>query len=152
MRHFEPRSWEDPQPGADGGIAERDTSGPSDVPGVSRRTAGGVSRYSPRTLADALFYSGVFHAIHRTAGNLVPVTMANTVNLVNANGLLAVREGGLVRSATFHVWDLYLNHFGTVPLPARVAGPAVTQPVRREQGWGGEAHCVSVLTTVGVLT
>ena len=151
MRHFEPRSWEDPQPGADGGIAERDTSGPSDVPGVSAENGWRVSRYSPRTLADALFYSGVFHAIHRTAGNLVPVTMANTVNLVNANGLLAVRVGGLVRSATFHLWDLYINNFGTVPLPARVAGPAVTQPVRREQGWGGEAHCVSVLTTVGVL-
>ncbi|GAA1488015.1 alpha-L-arabinofuranosidase C-terminal domain-containing protein [Brachybacterium sacelli] len=151
MRHFEPRSWEEPQPGADGGIAPRDTSGPADAPGVAGENGWRVSRYSPRTLADALFYSGVFHALHRTAGNHVPVTMANTVNLVNANGLLAVREGGMVRSATFHVWDLYLNHFGTVPLPARVAGPSVTQPVRHEQGWGGAAQCVEVRTSVGVL-
>ncbi|MFC7375480.1 alpha-L-arabinofuranosidase C-terminal domain-containing protein [Brachybacterium sp. GCM10030267] len=151
MRHYEPRTWDDPRPGADGGIAERDTSGPTDEPGVAGKHGWRVSRYSPRTLADALFYSGVFHAIHRTSSNQVPVTMANTVNLVNANGLLAVREGGLVRSATYHVWDLYLNHFGTVPLPARVAGPSVTLPVRHEQGWGGEAHCVDVATSVGVL-
>ncbi|GAA1290784.1 alpha-L-arabinofuranosidase C-terminal domain-containing protein [Brachybacterium alimentarium] len=151
MRHYEPRTWEAPQPGSDGGVAERDTSGPADEPGIAGENGWRVSRYSPRTLADALFYSGVFHAIHRTAGNLVPVTMANTVNLVNANGVLAVREKGVVRSATFHVWDLYLNHFGSVPLPARVASPSVTLPVRHEQGWGGEAQCVEVLTSVGVL-
>jgi alpha-N-arabinofuranosidase len=151
MRHYEPRSWPEPQPGADGGIAPRDTSGPADAPGVAGEVGWKVNRYSPRTLADALFYAGVFHAIHRTAGNRVPVTMANTVNLVNANALLAVREGGLVRSATFHVWDLYLNHFGTRPLRAAVAGPAVTLPVRHEQGWGGEAQCVDVLTSVALL-
>lgn len=148
MRHYEPRSWDEPAPGADGGIAPRDTSGTADAPGVAGEVGWRVSRYSPRTLADALFYAGVFHAIHRTAGNEVPVTMANTVNLVNANSLLAVREGGLVRSATFHVWDLYLNHFGTVPLPARVAGPATTMPVRHEQGWGGEAQCAAVQMSV----
>lgn len=151
MRHYEPRSWEEPQPGADGGIADRDITGAADDPGVAGENGWQVSRYSPRTLADGLFYAGVFHAIHRTAGNPVPVTMANTVNLVNANGLLAVREGGLVRSATFHVWDLYLNHFGSVPLPVTVAGPAMTLPVRHEQGWGGEAQCVEVLMSVGVL-
>ena len=151
MRHYEPRSWEEPQPGADGGIAERDSSGLADEPGTAGEVGWRVSRYSPRTLADALFYAGVIHAIHRTAGNRVPVTMANTVNLVNANGVLAVRESGLVRSATFHVWDLYLNHFGTVPLPALVTGPSVTLPVRHEQGWGGEAQCAEVLTSVGLL-
>ncbi|MFC0673178.1 alpha-L-arabinofuranosidase C-terminal domain-containing protein [Brachybacterium hainanense] len=151
MRHYEPRTWEEPQPGAEGGISPRDTSGAADAPGVAGENGWRVSRYSPRTLADALFYSGVFHAIHRTAGNDVPVTMANTVNLVNANGLLAVREGGLVRSATYHVWDLYLNHFGTVPLPVRVCGPAVTRPVRHEQGWGGEAHCRETSAAVGLL-
>lgn len=151
MRHYEPRSWDDPQPGPDGGIAPRDTTGENDAPGVAGDNGWRVSRYSPRTLADALFHAGVFHAIHRTARNPVPVTMANTVNLVNANGVLAVRESGVVRSATFHVWDLYLNHFGTVPLAAVVSGPAVTMPVRREQGWGGEAQCVEVLTSVSML-
>jgi alpha-L-arabinofuranosidase len=151
MRHYEPRTWDDPQPGADGAIAPRDTGGAADEPGHAGDNGWRVSRYSPRTLADALFYSGVFHAMHRTALNPVPVTMANTVNLVNANGLLAVREGGVVRSATFHVWDLYLNHTGTVPLAARVQGPSVTTGVRHEQGWGGEAQCVEVPAVVGLL-
>ena len=47
--------------------------------------------------------------MQRLSGHAVPVTMANTVNLINANGLLAVRRGGLVKSATYHVWDLYQN-------------------------------------------
>ncbi|GAA1727155.1 alpha-L-arabinofuranosidase C-terminal domain-containing protein [Brachybacterium phenoliresistens] len=151
MRHYEPCSWPEPEPGADGGIAPRDTSGPADAPGTAGENGWRVSRYSPRTLADALFYAGVFHAIHRTAGNAVPVTMANTVNLVNANGLLAVREDGLVRSATFHVWDLYLNHFGVRPVPAQVLAPSATVPVRHEVGWGGAAHCVTVPGTVSLL-
>ncbi|WP_232820236.1 alpha-L-arabinofuranosidase C-terminal domain-containing protein [Brachybacterium sp. YJGR34] len=151
MRHYEPRTWGAPLPGADGGTAPRDTTGPADPPGTAGENGWRVNRYSPRTLADALFYSGVFHAIHRTATRDVPVTMANTVNLVNANGLLAVREDGLVRSATFHVWDLYLNHFGTRPLPVRALSPSITQPVRREQGWGGEAQCTSSPVAVPVL-
>jgi alpha-N-arabinofuranosidase len=56
--------------------------------------------------------------------------MANTVNLVNANGLLAVRPDGLVKAATYHVWDLYQNHTGPVPLTATVHGPARTTALR----------------------
>lgn len=151
MRHYEPRSWPEPQPGTDGGIAPRDTTSASDASGAASSTGWTVSRYSPRTLADALFYSGVFHAMHRTAGNSVPVTMANTVNLVNANGVLAVRESGVVRSATYHVWDLYLNHFGSRPLPVTVEGPSTTMAVRHEVGWDYEASCRTVPATVGLL-
>jgi len=32
--------------------------------------------------------------MQRLAGHRVPVGMANTVNLINASGLLAVRPGG----------------------------------------------------------
>lgn len=130
MRHLEPDSWPEPAPGPDGGIADR-TVPPEDRgdPGDPARWR--VNRYSPRTLADALFHAGVIHAMHRTAGREVPVTMANTVNLVNANGVLAVRPDGLVRSPTFHVYDLYGNHFGTEPLAVTVTGPARTTPVRQ---------------------
>ena len=116
IRHLEPASWPDPQPGARGGIAERATEG-RDL----RRTR--VSRYSSRTLADALFYGGVFQALQRAASLPVPVGMANTVNLVNANALIEVRPEGLVRSATYHVWDLYQRHTGAVAVPVEVAGP-----------------------------
>jgi len=127
IRHVEPRDWPEPQPGADGGVAGRDLPGTGDVPdGRLDR----VNRYSSRTLADALFYAGVFHAMHRASTLDVPVTMANTVNLVNANGLLAVRPGGVVRTSTFHVWDLYQNHTGSVHLAARVDGPSATHALR----------------------
>ncbi len=113
LRHIEPRSWPDPQPGEDGGI------GPRDLPDTEVDHPVRVNRHSSRTLADALFYAGVFHAFHRAAQLPAPVTMANTVNLINANGLINVRPNGLVRTATYHVWDLYQNHFGSRPTPAR---------------------------------
>lgn len=125
IRHLEPGDWPAPEPGADGGIASRDLSA-DPVAGSRRR----VNRWSPRTLADALFYAGVFHAMHRASGHAVPVQMANTVNLVNANGVLAVRPGGLVRSASFHVFDLYRRLTGPVSVEVDVAGTAPVVPVR----------------------
>lgn len=131
IRHMEPAAWDEPQPGADGGFAPReqpDVEGLTDADGSALRR---VNRYSSRTLADALFYGGAFHAMHRASALEVPVTMANTVNLVNANGLLAVRPEGVVKTATFHVWDLYQNHTGPRHVPARVDGPSWTQAVRQ---------------------
>ncbi|MEJ5867001.1 alpha-L-arabinofuranosidase C-terminal domain-containing protein [Pseudokineococcus sp. 5B2Z-1] len=143
IRHLEPAGWPEPQPGEDGGVAPRATSG-----------AGGegwrVNRYSPRTLADALFYAGVFHAVHRASQLPVPVAMANTVNLVNANGLLAVRPGGLVRAATYWVWDLYQNRTGRYPLAASVAGPSWTTDLRMGDDRRGDGFRTRPVT-VGAL-
>lgn len=148
MRHLEPASWPEPEPGADGGTAPREvdpTAGEEAPPGETR-----VNRYSPRTLADALFYAGVFHALHRASQLEVPVAMANTVNLVNANGLLVVRPGGMVKAATYHVWDLYQNHTGRVPLVATVTGPSRTTPLRLgDDRLGGALHTRPA--TVGLL-
>lgn len=124
IRHLEPASWPDPQPGSDGGVADRQLDPDAAFDDVQ------VNRFSQRTLADALFYAGVFHALHRTSQLDVPVTMANTVNLVNANGLISVRPEGLVKAATFHVWDLYQNHTGRVPLATRVSSPSSTVELR----------------------
>lgn len=125
IRHVEPKSWPAPRPSDDGGVAHRDLHGAA-VAGPHR-----VNRWSPRTLADALFYAGVFHAIHRAGGLEVPVTMANTVNLLNANGVVVARPGGAVRAATFHVWDLYQNHLGPVALAAEVRSPGRLAAVRQ---------------------
>lgn len=127
IRHLEPADWPVPQPGADGGVAPRETP-PVDAATVRHRR---VNRWSPRTAADALFYAGVFHAMQRLAGHTVPVGIANTVNLVNANGLLAVRPGGLVTAATYHVWDLLQNHTGPIALAVATECPAVVRPVRQ---------------------
>ncbi|GAB3403376.1 alpha-L-arabinofuranosidase C-terminal domain-containing protein [Flindersiella endophytica] len=135
IRHLEPTAWPEPQPSGDGGVVGREIPSGEETPPRFR-----VNRWSPRTLADALFYAGVFHTLHRASGLPVPVTMANTVNLVNANGLLAVRPGGLVRSATYHVWDLYRNHTGSIAVEANVQSPARTGVVRlgdHRDGSGG---------------
>lgn len=135
IRHLEPADWPEPEPGADGGFAEREQP-ESRVPELR------VNRYSPRTLADALFYAGVFHAMLRLSGHQVAPRMANTVNLTNANALLEVRPDGLVRSASYHVWDLYQNHTGPVVHPVTVATSSQVVPVRQ-----GAVHHADQLQT-----
>lgn len=124
LRHLEPASWPEPQPGPDGGFAERDIDATAEN-GKLR-----VNRYSQRTLADALFYAGVFHAMHRAAKLETPVSMANTVNLINANGIINVREGGIVRTPNYYVWDLYQNHFGGTALETSLTAPSAFRNVR----------------------
>lgn len=125
MRHLEPASWPEPQAGADGGIADRDTPA---VDGLPRHTR--VSRYSPRTLGDAVFSAGVFQAIHRSVGDASAVTMANPVNLLNANGIVVARPDGAFGSTLYHVWHLYRHHTGRTVLPVTVDGPARSTNVR----------------------
>jgi len=135
IRHLEPSDWPIPQPGDNGGIAPRDTTpDTSRAPGVDPTTGRRrmrVNRWSPRTAADVLFYAGVFHALQRLAGHAVPVSMANTVNLINANGVIAVRPGCLVKSATYYVWDLFQNHTGALALPVTVNGAGEYRGVRQ---------------------
>jgi alpha-N-arabinofuranosidase len=125
MRHLEPAAWPDPLPGEDGGVAPREV-GAIDSPGPLR-----VNRWSPRTLADALFYAGVFHGLHRMCGLPVAPRMANTVNLINANALIAVRSHGVLPGATYYVWDLYQNHLEPVVLPTTTTGPARRAAIRQ---------------------
>ena len=78
--------------------------------------------------------------MQRLCGHAVPVGMANTVNLINANALLAVRPGGLVKSATYHVWDLLQNHTGPIALRTAGSGPAALRPVRQGTGTDPAGH------------
>ncbi|UFU06486.1 alpha-L-arabinofuranosidase C-terminal domain-containing protein [Ruania halotolerans] len=143
MRHLEPTSWPAPQAGADGGVAPRETTPVADWPGGVR-----VNRWSPRTIGDAVFCAGVFHAIHRTAGSAAPVAMANPVNLVNANGLVVARPGGAFRSAIYHVWNLYRHHTGRTVLPCAVDGPARSANVRQGDQRSGRGEQTAVPMTV----
>lgn len=124
MRHLEPATWPHPQAGEDGAVAPRDIPDFDEAPHRFR-----VNRWDPRTISDAIFCAGVFHAIHRTAGAEAPVAMANPVNLVNANGLVVSRPGGAFRSAIYHIWHLYRHHTGRTVLPCEVEGPARTTSV-----------------------
>ena len=135
IRHLEPTAWPEPQAAEDGGVVPREIGQDAPAPYPLR-----VNRWSPRTLADALFYAGVFHALHRASGLAVPVTMANTVNLVNANGVVVARPGGAFGSASYHVWDLYQNHTGAIAVATEVETPATVTYVRQgdnRDGAGG---------------
>lgn len=126
MRHLEPAAWPDASRGERGGIGERETP-PVDL---ASPQAFRVNRYSPRTLADALFYAGVLHALHRMAGVEAAPTMANTVNLVNANALLEVRPDGIVRSATWHVWKLLRERTGSRSVWSETESPGIARDIR----------------------
>ncbi|MCG5215602.1 alpha-L-arabinofuranosidase C-terminal domain-containing protein [Streptosporangium soli] len=143
MRHLEPAAWPEPLPGDDGGIAPRETA---DVDGSPDHVR--VNRWSPRTVGDAVFCAGVFHAIHRTTGLPAPVTMANPVNLVNANGLVVARPGGALRSAIYHVWHLYRHHTGRTVLPCEVDGPARSTMVRLGDNRGPDGQLLTAPMTV----
>lgn len=121
-RHMESVELDEPVPAPGGGFEDRGTG---DIEDRKR-----VNRHSTRTLADALMYSGVFHAIHRAAGHDVPVTMAGAVNLINANGILQVRPDGVLRTPVFHIWNLYQNLFQPVAVPSEVTAPATLRELR----------------------
>lgn len=148
VRHLEPVSWPAPQAGADGGIAPReiDPISSADTPGRMR-----VNRWSPRTTADALCYAGVINALHRLSGLPVPVTMANPVNLVNANGLIVARPTGAVRSTIFHVWSLYRHHTGPIAVRADVDGPARSAGVRQGHRYAADGAFATRPATVADL-
>lgn len=126
-RHMESAELSEPVPAPEGGFVPHGTGEVED-----RKR---VNRHSPRTLADALMYSGVFHAIHRAAGHEVPVTMANAVNLLNANGIMQVRPEGVIRTPLFHIWRLYQNLFQPIAVRADVTAPATWRRLRL-----GSAH------------
>lgn len=160
IRHLEPADWPDPRPGAYGGCASREVGTGAGghrpaAPGIHDGPPGRlrVNRYSSRTLADALFYAGVFNVLYRLCGLPVAVRMANTVNLVNANALIEARPGGLVKSATYHVWDLYQNHLGRRVVPVNVTGPSETVPVRQGAAGnsGNSGNFISRLATLSLL-
>lgn len=119
MRHLEPASWPQPQAGDDGGVAPRELPELTERPREFR-----VNRWDSRSVSDAVFCAGVFHAVHRLAGHDTPVGMANPVNLVNANGLVVARPGGAFRSTIYHIWHLYRHHTGRTVLPCVVESPS----------------------------
>ncbi|MBC8165301.1 MAG: hypothetical protein H7Y20_05435 [Bryobacteraceae bacterium] len=73
-----------------------------------------------RTLAAALYTASLFHTYMREK-----VWMAN-YNIVTSKwfgALVTDTEEGLVRTPTYHVYDLYRNHFGKTLVSCNIAGP-----------------------------
>ena len=73
-----------------------------------------------RTLAAALYTASLFHEFMRRE-----VWMAN-YNIATGKwfgALLTDTESGIIKTPTYHVFDLYRNHFGTKMVGATVHGP-----------------------------
>jgi alpha-L-arabinofuranosidase len=74
-----------------------------------------------RTLASALYTASLFHVYMREK-----VWMAN-YNIVTSKwfgALVTDTDDGLVRTPTYHVFDLYRNHFGSRLVDCKVSGPS----------------------------
>lgn len=89
-----------------------------------------LRRGSLRTLQDALFAAGVFHAMHRLSPH---VAMACYVFLVNGNGVMNTRGTDLVTSTLFEVFQVYRELFsGTALKVKKVDMPSFLTPVRQD--------------------
>ncbi len=74
-----------------------------------------------RTLASALYTASLFHVYMRQK-----VWMAN-YNIVTSKwfgALITDTDDGLIRTPTYHVFDLYRNHFGNTLVESSVSGPS----------------------------
>lgn len=87
-------------------------------------------RDSPRTMQDAVFAAGVFHAMLR----LAPVVgMANYVFLLNGNGVLLVGPDGIVKTPLYDLFRLYRRHMQPVVLDTQVESESFVTAVRQER-------------------
>lgn len=148
MRHLEPRTWPEPTPSEDGSYTRSTSKPANDATDMSQLR---VNRWSPRTLADALFTAGVVHSMHRLASRTVAPRMANLVNLVNANGVVVARPQGALRTALFPVLYLYSHHTGTRSLPVTYNGPALTMAVRQGDTYSAQRSFITELCTLALL-
>ncbi|MEN3203812.1 MAG: alpha-L-arabinofuranosidase C-terminal domain-containing protein [Atribacterota bacterium] len=67
----------------------------------------------PYALKDALFAAGIFCVLHRLSD---VVGMANLAQMVNALGMIKTQKNALVLTPIYHVFDLFVNHTGSVRL------------------------------------
>lgn len=88
-----------------------------------------LRRRSSRTLKDALFAAGVFHAMHRLCED---VGMACYVFLVNGNGVIETDDHGLVKTPLYHVFKAYGELMQGIALDViRVESPSFLTSVRQ---------------------
>jgi alpha-N-arabinofuranosidase len=90
-----------------------------------------LSRKSPRTLRDAIFAAGVFHAMMRLAPY---VGMACYVFLVNGNGVLLANADGLVRTPLYEVFRVYRQCMAGTVVETAVETPSAQHALRTNHG------------------
>lgn len=108
-----------------------------------------LKRSSLRTLKDALFVAGVFHAMHRLCD---AVAMACYVFFVNGNAVLNVIEDTLIASTIAQVFKVYRELFvGSAIAVDRLDVPSCSLPVRQGR-LESEVRSVDLVDLSAVIT
>ncbi len=87
--------------------------------------------FQQNTMRDALVASLHLDVFHRLAGRLTMANIAQTVNVLQAMLLTDEETGALVRTPTFHVFEMNKVHHDAVAAPVHVRAPGL---VREEEG------------------
>lgn len=87
--------------------------------------------YQQNTLRDALVASRHFDAFHRHADRVVMANIAQTVNVLQAMLLTDPDTGALVRTPTYHVFEMNAGHHDAAALAVHLKGDV---PVREVDG------------------
>jgi alpha-N-arabinofuranosidase len=85
--------------------------------------------YQQNTMRDALVASLHFDVFHRLADRLTMANIAQTVNVLQAMLLTDERTGALVRTPTFHVFEMNKVHQGATSVPVHVRAPQAQREV-----------------------
>ncbi len=89
--------------------------------------------YQQNTMRDALVASLHFDVFHRLADRVVMANIAQTVNVLQAMLLADAETGALVRTPTFHVFEMSTVHHDATAVPVHVHAPEAQRPVAEEQ-------------------
>jgi alpha-N-arabinofuranosidase len=85
--------------------------------------------YQQNTMRDALVASLHFDVFHRLAGRLTMANIAQTVNVLQAMLLTDEETGALVRTPTYHVFEMSTVHHDAVSAPVHVRAPGLVHEV-----------------------
>ena len=85
--------------------------------------------FQQNTMRDALVASVHFDVFHRLADRLVMANIAQTVNVLQAMLLTDEETGTLVRTPTFHVFEMNKVHHDATGLPVQVSAPTLVHDV-----------------------
>jgi len=88
--------------------------------------------YQQNTLRDALVASVHFDAFHRHSDRLVMANIAQTVNVLQAMILTDPESGALVKTPTYHVFEMNTGHHDADALEAHVLGSETRRVDGRE--------------------
>jgi len=82
--------------------------------------------FQQNTLRDAMVAAWHFDVFHRFADRLTMANIAQTVNVLQAMLLTDPDGGPMVRTPTFHVFEMNKGHHDATSLPTHVSGPSRT--------------------------